>query len=216
MSRPTRQTAGGQAYLDLQNRARREGRTTQELLILYVLERWLARLATSPSVDTFVLKGGMLLATLDARRPTADADLLARYLAHDAHTVAARVRDIAQVTLSEDDGVDYLTHHQALALTCTIGASADALVRNATGVGSPSWPGAAMGTLLALVEEHRDGTQCAASAADAVHCGTLEGGAKRRTLLTQWSSGAKTGTEVGAGRTPHLNILHVARGARER
>ena len=37
MTRPTRGTAGGQAYLDLQNRARRERRTTQELLILYVL-----------------------------------------------------------------------------------------------------------------------------------------------------------------------------------
>ncbi len=66
MSRPTRQTAGGRAYLDLQNRARREGRTTQELLILYVLERWLARLAASPAAGTFVLKGGMLLAALAA------------------------------------------------------------------------------------------------------------------------------------------------------
>lgn len=108
MSRPSRQTAGGQAYLDLQNRARREGRTTQELLILYALERWLARLAASPAPGTFVLKGGMLLAALDARRPTADADLLARQLADDTATVAARVREIAQITLGEDDGVEYL------------------------------------------------------------------------------------------------------------
>jgi len=108
MSRPTRQTVGGQAYLDLQNRARREGRTTQELLILYVLERWLARLAASPSAGTFVLKGGMLLAALDARRPTVDADLLARHLANDVHTVAARVQQIASIALDEDDGVDYL------------------------------------------------------------------------------------------------------------
>ncbi len=47
MSRPTRATAGGRAYLDLQNLARRERRSTQELLVLYVLERFLARLAIS-------------------------------------------------------------------------------------------------------------------------------------------------------------------------
>jgi hypothetical protein len=38
MSRPTRADAGGRAYLDLQNRARREGRPTQELLVLYALD----------------------------------------------------------------------------------------------------------------------------------------------------------------------------------
>lgn len=40
----------------------------------------LARLAASPYAADFVLKGGMLLATLDARRPTADADLMATHL----------------------------------------------------------------------------------------------------------------------------------------
>lgn len=108
MSRPTRQTPAGRAYLDLQNQARRENRTTQELLTLYVLERWLARLAASPHASSFVLKGGMLLAVFDARRPTADADLLARNLANDQATVAGRVNDIAQLTLTEDDGVTYL------------------------------------------------------------------------------------------------------------
>ena len=109
MSRPIRQTAGGRAYLDLQNRARRERRSTHELLILYVLERWLTRLAASSSASTFVLKGGMLLAAFDARRPTADADLLARHLANDEHTVAARVQEITQIVLAEDDGVEYLS-----------------------------------------------------------------------------------------------------------
>ncbi|MGH3860760.1 MAG: nucleotidyl transferase AbiEii/AbiGii toxin family protein, partial [Actinokineospora sp.] len=108
MSRPTRQTPGGRAYLDLQNRARREKRTTQELLTLYVLERWLARLAASPHANTFVLKGGLLLAVFDARRSTADADLLARHLANDQDTITNRVKDIAQVVLAEDDGVEYL------------------------------------------------------------------------------------------------------------
>ena len=45
MSRPTRADAQGRAYLDLQNLARRQKRSTQELLVLYVLERFLARSA---------------------------------------------------------------------------------------------------------------------------------------------------------------------------
>ena len=48
MSRPSRDTPAGRAYLDLQNRARAEARGTQELLTLYVVERWLARLSPSP------------------------------------------------------------------------------------------------------------------------------------------------------------------------
>lgn len=64
--------------------------------------------ATGRAYLDFVLKGGLLLAVFDARRPTADADLLARHLASDQDTIADRVRDIAQVTPAEDDGVTYL------------------------------------------------------------------------------------------------------------
>jgi hypothetical protein len=108
VNRPTRQTAGGRAYLDLQNRARREKRTTQELLTLYVLERWLARLAVSRHARAFVLKGGLLLSVFDARRATSDADLLARNLVNDQEAVIDRVREITAVTPGEDDGLTYL------------------------------------------------------------------------------------------------------------
>lgn len=108
MSRPTKATPGGRAYLDLQNRARRERRPTQELQTLYVLERWLARLAASPHAGDFVLKGGVLLAVFDARRPTADADLLARNLANDEETVIARVVDVAGIEPNPEDGVEFL------------------------------------------------------------------------------------------------------------
>jgi len=60
------------------------------------------------TVLSIILKGGLLLAALDARRPTVDADLLARHLANDEHTVATRVREIAQIALGEEDGVDFL------------------------------------------------------------------------------------------------------------
>jgi hypothetical protein len=73
---------------------------------LYVVERWLARLADSRYVEDFVLKGGMLLAAFGQRRPTVDADTLARNIANDLDTVASRVAEIA--ALPCDDGVDFM------------------------------------------------------------------------------------------------------------
>jgi hypothetical protein len=108
VSRPTRSSPAGRAYLDLQNRARKEGRGTQELLTLYVVERWLARLARSPYVEDFVLKGGMLLAAFGQRRPTVDADALARNMPGDERAVAARVAAIAELP-DPDDGVVFDT-----------------------------------------------------------------------------------------------------------
>ncbi|MHA6508823.1 nucleotidyl transferase AbiEii/AbiGii toxin family protein [Tessaracoccus sp. Y1736] len=108
MSKPTRDNAAGRAYLDLQNRARRERRGTQEMLTMYVVERWLARMSRSVFADDFVLKGGMLLAAFGTRRPTVDADALARNMASDAETVAARVAEIASLP-DPDDGVEFLT-----------------------------------------------------------------------------------------------------------
>ncbi len=107
MNRPTRASEAGRAYLDLQNRARVERRGTQQLLTLYVVERWLARLSASPHADKFVIKGGMLLAAYEARRPTADLDALARWVANDQNVIMALVSDIARLPLN--DGVDYQT-----------------------------------------------------------------------------------------------------------
>lgn len=107
MKRPTRESLAGSAYLDLQNRARKERRGTQELLTLYVVERWLARLSASAHASKFVIKGGMLLAAYDARRPTADLDALARSIADDQDAVASLVPEIADMPL--DDGVEFRT-----------------------------------------------------------------------------------------------------------
>lgn len=108
MSRPTRADAGGRAYLDLQNRGRREGRPTQELLVLYALERFLARLAASRHSGAFVLKGGMLLAAFDARRATVDADLLATGFPNDEDAALSRIREVAGTEPADDDGVVFL------------------------------------------------------------------------------------------------------------
>ncbi|BAU31796.1 nucleotidyl transferase AbiEii/AbiGii toxin family protein [Microcella alkaliphila] len=94
-------------YLDLQNQARRQKRGTQELLTMYIVERWLSRMSRSPYAADFILKGGMLLASFGTRRPTVDADALARNMASDQETVARRVAEIAAIE-DPDDGVEFL------------------------------------------------------------------------------------------------------------
>ena len=105
MSPVRRDSTAGRAHLDLQALARRSGRPTQELLVLYVLERFLFRLARSAYRDQLVLKGGMLLACLDSRRPTADIDLLAQAMANDVDTIAGVVKVVLAIAV--DDGVTY-------------------------------------------------------------------------------------------------------------
>jgi hypothetical protein len=105
VSQPTRQTTTGRVYLDLRARARREGRPTDELLVLYVLERFLYRLSLSSHRSRFVLKGGMLLAAFDERRPTGDVDLLAANISNDAETISRLIREI--LAIGVDDGVAF-------------------------------------------------------------------------------------------------------------
>jgi hypothetical protein len=93
------------AYLDLQKLARAQGRNTQQLFELYIHERFLARLATSRFAGQLVLKGGMLLAVLDVRRGTRDADLLARGLASDESNLRAVIGEIAAISMT--DGVSF-------------------------------------------------------------------------------------------------------------
>jgi hypothetical protein len=108
MSRVTRGTSAGDAYLDLQNQARRTGRPTQELQQLYVLEGFLARLAVSDVKRSFVLKGGVLLAAFGLRRPTKDVDLAGIDVDNDTRTVSDLVRRVLAVDALGDDGIEFV------------------------------------------------------------------------------------------------------------
>lgn len=108
MSRISRGTPEADAYLDLKIRAQREKRPTQELPQLYVLEAFLSRLAASDLRDRFVVKGGVLLAAFDERRPTRDVDLAGLNLANDAVTVLELVRSIVEASPPLEDGVAFL------------------------------------------------------------------------------------------------------------
>jgi len=105
MKRATKETLAGRRYLDLQREARRTGRPTDELIQLYALECFLDRLVHSEFADKFILKGGVLLAALEARRPTRDIDFAAQALDNSVDEVLAVVRKVAGILL--DDGVEF-------------------------------------------------------------------------------------------------------------
>lgn len=99
--RASGRSVAGARYLALRKLGRATGRTTAELLQLYALEGFLARLARSPYRDALVLKGGLLLAAFDLRRPTRDVDLLALRIDNDAPVVGRLVADIAAVEVED-------------------------------------------------------------------------------------------------------------------
>ena len=105
MKRASNDTLAGRRYLDLQREAKRTGRPTDEFIQLYALECFLDRLVHSKFADTFILKGGVLLAALDARRPTRDIDFAARAIENTIEKVLSAVRTIAAISI--DDGMEF-------------------------------------------------------------------------------------------------------------
>lgn len=102
MSEPSRPQ---EVYRALQRQARKERQGTQELFEFYLLERFLYRLSVSRYRNRFVLKGGLLLTVLGVRRPTRDADVLARGVAGSEESLLAVVREVASVAI--DDGMTF-------------------------------------------------------------------------------------------------------------
>lgn len=100
--RPTRESAAGRLYLALRKKARAEGRRTDELLQLAALEAFVDRLSRSARGDQLVLKGGVLLAAYDARRPTKDVDLAAGSLSNQPAAVARVIEDV--LAIQPEDG----------------------------------------------------------------------------------------------------------------
>ncbi|WP_187976357.1 nucleotidyl transferase AbiEii/AbiGii toxin family protein [Mycetocola sp. JXN-3] len=96
-------TPAGDATLAIQALARKSGANVQELLTLYALEALLERISRSPDADEFVLKGGVLLAAFEARRPTQDIDVQVSGLVSRTDVVAEKIRAIARIEV--DDGV---------------------------------------------------------------------------------------------------------------
>jgi len=91
----------------LLNQARETGRSFNELLLYYGIERFLYRLAQTGHVDGFALKGALLLHVQDPdlARSTRDIDVL-DLKRRDKEQIREVVRDAMLVEVSED-GMEY-------------------------------------------------------------------------------------------------------------
>jgi hypothetical protein len=89
----------------LLNYAKANGRPFAEVLQYYAMERFLYRLSVSPHVETFTLKGALLLTAWQApiSRPTMDIDLLGR-TDNAVQVIVALMREISQAAVT-DDGI---------------------------------------------------------------------------------------------------------------
>lgn len=74
----------------------------EEYLRLYALEGFLLRLSRSKHRNSFVLKGGVLLAAHDLRRPTTDIDMAALHTPNEVEGIKAVVFEVAATPVPED------------------------------------------------------------------------------------------------------------------
>lgn len=84
----------------LKNIAKETGRTMQDVLIAYGLERTILRLSKSRYAEKFTLKGGIFLYALmdgEFARATTDIDLLAQGINNDTDKMKEVFRDIFSV-----------------------------------------------------------------------------------------------------------------------
>lgn len=104
MTKPVKDVAAS-VRTRLLNISRNQGKSFDEVIILYMLERLLFRLSRSAYRDNFVLKGGLLLCVLfaDPHRTTKDADFLAKQIAGQADNIARIFREICGI--EDDDGL---------------------------------------------------------------------------------------------------------------
>lgn len=74
----------------LKNQAKKDGRTMQDELVTYGLERTIFRLSISEYAERFTLKGGIFLYALfdgNYARATIDIDILAQHISNDAEEI---------------------------------------------------------------------------------------------------------------------------------
>lgn len=102
-------SSSDQVYRDLRRLAKVQGKTFQDILIMYGIERSLYRLSQSIHQGQFVLKGGVLLYHMfegDYDRSTTDIDLLHTKDSNNTIQLMDVFLDIFKTNV-EDDGIRY-------------------------------------------------------------------------------------------------------------
>ena len=87
--------------------AKKHGIMAQEVMQMYLFERFLARLEKSEYVDKFILKGGLLISSLIGveNRTTMDMDATLQAISLDEESVSRMISDICSIRC--DDGVSF-------------------------------------------------------------------------------------------------------------
>lgn len=95
----------------LKHLARKENKSFELVLLLYLQERFLYRLSLSPFADRFILKGGLLLYSMTRlqTRPTKDIDFLARRVPNNMESLKEVFRQISGIPVLHD-GVHFDEH----------------------------------------------------------------------------------------------------------
>ena len=94
----------------LMNRGKTTGKTMQELLVAYGLERTIYRLSVSPYAENFTLKGGIFLYALfdgDYARATVDIDLLAQRIGNDTEKMKRVFTEIFSIETEDPLRFDF-------------------------------------------------------------------------------------------------------------
>ena len=93
----------------LKNISEKENLDFNFLLLRYIQERFLARLAASKYVKKFVLKGGFLLLAynIEKARPTKDIDFLGVNVSSERKELEKIIHTIASINV--DDGIEFLS-----------------------------------------------------------------------------------------------------------
>jgi predicted nucleotidyltransferase component of viral defense system len=99
----TLKNVGASVHQRLKNAAKESGRSFNDLVQYYALERWLYRLSQSRHKNLFILKGALMLVAWRAPilRSTRDIDLLAR-TSNDLEAIKSTVSEICKTEVEED------------------------------------------------------------------------------------------------------------------
>jgi predicted nucleotidyltransferase component of viral defense system len=100
----------------LLNISKSQGKPFEQVMTLYMLERFLYRLSISKYRTNFILKGGLLLYVLaeEKSRPTKDIDFLARQISNEINNIAQVFSDICLITCNDGlkfDGENLITEN---------------------------------------------------------------------------------------------------------
>lgn len=99
----TLKNVGASVHQRLKNASKESGRSFNDLVQYYALERWLYRLSQSRHQNLFILKGALMLVAWRAPilRVTRDIDLLAR-TSNDLEAIKSIMSEICQTEVEED------------------------------------------------------------------------------------------------------------------